>query len=147
MACLAARPTTSRASSRAWRCSPELFEANRKGFGDNLLGYYDELRRRDLFASYVVIAPQGARNPELYHREGMRVPSLQITGTTDSGIILNGVKMLGTAAVFSDEIWVGNLLPLAPDQKDQAVTCAVPMNARGLSRRTRRAPPTSCWCR
>jgi len=112
---------------------PELFEANRKGFGDNLLGYFDELRRKDLFASYVVLAPQGARNPELYHREGMRVPSLQITGETDSGIVLNGVKMLGTAAVFSDETWVGNLLPLAPDQKDQAVTCAVPMNARGLS--------------
>jgi 4-hydroxyphenylacetate 3-monooxygenase len=113
--------------------SPELFEANRKGFGDNLLAYYDELRRRDLFASYVVIAPQGARNPELYHREGMRVPSLQVTGTTDSAIILNGVKMLGTAAVFSDEIWVGNLLPLAPDQKDQAVTCAVPAGSEGVS--------------
>ena len=112
---------------------PELFEANRKGFGENLLGYFDELRRKDLFASYVVLAPQGARNPELYHRQGARVPSLQITGETDSGIILNGVKMLGTAAVFSDETWVGNLLPLAPDQKDQAVTCAVSMNAPGLS--------------
>jgi 4-hydroxyphenylacetate 3-monooxygenase len=113
--------------------SPELFEANRKGFGDNLLAYYDELRRRDLFACYVVLAPQGARNPELYHREAMRVPSLQVTATTDSAIILNGVKMLGTGAVFSDEIWVGNLLPLAPDQKDQAVTCAVPTGSEGVS--------------
>jgi 4-hydroxyphenylacetate 3-monooxygenase len=112
---------------------PELFEANRSGFGANLLGYYDELRRRDLFAAYVVLAPQGARNPELYNREGMRVPSLQITGSSDSGIILNGVKMLGTAAVFADEIWVGNLLPLAPDQKDQAVTCAVPAGCEGVS--------------
>ena len=123
---------------------PELFEANRKGFGDNLLGYFDELRRKDLFASYVVLAPQGARNPELYHREGMRVPSLQITGETDSGIVLNGVKMLGTAAVFSDETWVGNLLPLAPDQKDQAVTCAVPMNARGLSVWVRKPYESAC---
>jgi 4-hydroxyphenylacetate 3-monooxygenase len=113
--------------------NPELFEANRKGCGDNLQAYYDELRRRDLFACYVVIVPQGARNPELYHREGMRVPSLQITATTERGIILNGVKMLGTAAVFSDEIWVGNLLPLAPDQKDQAVTCAVPTGSEGVS--------------
>jgi 4-hydroxyphenylacetate 3-monooxygenase len=48
--------------------SPELFEGNRKGFGDNLTGYYDRMRREDLFACYVVIAPQGARNPELYGR-------------------------------------------------------------------------------
>ncbi len=112
---------------------PDLFEANRKGFGDNLQAYYEELRRRDLFACYVVVAPQGARNPELYNRPGSRVPSLQITGTNDRGIILDGVKMLGTAAVFSDEIWVGNLLPLAPDQKDQAVTCSVPTGQEGIT--------------
>src|SRR5581483_8001638 len=113
--------------------APELFEGNRKGFGTNLERYYDTMRRGDLFACYVVIAPQGARNPELYNRAGARVPSLQVTGSNDRGIVLNGVKMLGTGAVFSDEIWVGNLLPLAPDQKDQAVTCAVPTGAEGVS--------------
>jgi 4-hydroxyphenylacetate 3-monooxygenase len=112
---------------------PELFEANRKGFGAHLEGYYDELRRRDLFACYVVAAPQTSRNPELYSRPGMRAPSLQVTGTSDRGVTLNGAKMLGTAAVFSDEIWVGNLLPLAPDQKEQAVTCAVPTGSKGVS--------------
>jgi 4-hydroxyphenylacetate 3-monooxygenase len=112
---------------------PDLLEENRKGFGKNLLDYYHESRRKDLFASYVVAAPQGARNPELYHRKGSRVPSLHVSEETENGIILNGVKMLGTASVFSDEIWIGNLLPLAPDQKDQAVTCAVPTNTPGIS--------------
>ncbi len=112
---------------------PDLFEANRHGFGKNLVGYYDKLRRGDLFASYVVIAPQGARDPQMYQREGKKVPTLQVTAEKDDGIVLNGVKMLGTATVFSDELWVGNLLPLAPEQKGQAVTCAVPMNAPGVS--------------
>ncbi len=112
---------------------PEIFEANRQGFGKNLLRYYDELRRRDLFASYVVITPQGARDPALYQREGRSVPSLHVVAEKDDGIVLEGVKMLGTAAVFSDETWVGNLLPLAPEQKHQAVTCAVPLNAPGVS--------------
>jgi 4-hydroxyphenylacetate 3-monooxygenase len=112
---------------------PELFEANRKGFGKNLLAYYDESRRKDLFASYVVIAPQGARDPALYEREGRPVPSLHVVAEKDDGIILEGVKMLGTGAVFSDETWVGNLLPLSADQKQQAVTCAVPLNAPGIS--------------
>jgi len=114
-------------------CHPELFEANRAGYGKNLLSYYDEMRRRDLFVSYVVIAPQGARDPALYNREGRKAQTLQVVAEKDNGLVINGVKMLGTGAVFSDETWVGNLLPLSPDQKEQAVTCAVPLNAPGVS--------------
>lgn len=112
---------------------PELFEGNRKGFGENLTRYYDHLRRNDLFASYVVIGPQAGRNPELYNRKGVQSPALQVTRETSGGIVLKGMKMLGTGAVFSDVIWIGNLLPLSPDQKSQAVTCAVAANAPGLS--------------
>ncbi len=112
---------------------PELFEANRAGFGKNLTSYYDEMRRKDLFASYVVVAPQGARDPEMYNRKGKIVPTLQVTAERDDGIIINGMKMLGTAAVFSDDTWVGNLLPLSQDQKAQAVTCAVPLSTPGVS--------------
>jgi 4-hydroxyphenylacetate 3-monooxygenase len=112
---------------------PELFEGNRKGFGDNLTRHYDSLRKNDLFASYVVIGPQGGRNPELYNRKNVQSPALQVTKETDDGVVLNGMKMLGTGAVFSDVIWIGNLLPLSPDQKGQAITCTVPANAPGLS--------------
>ncbi len=118
---------------------PSLFEGNRAGFGDNLLNYHKHLRKNDLFASYVVISPQGARNPALYNRTGKSSPTLQVTQETDGGIVLNGIKMLGTGSVFSDVIWVGNLLPLAPDQKQQAVTCSVPVNAPGLSIWTRKS--------
>ena len=51
----------------------------------------------------------------------------------DDGVVISGMKMLATGAIFADEIWIGNLLPLAPDQVKQAVTCAVPCNAEGLS--------------
>ncbi len=113
--------------------SPELFDANRKGFGENLTRYYDRMRHEDLFACYVVIAPQGARNPELYGRKETIAPGLQVTAEKDDGIVLNGMKLLGTAAAFADEIWVGNLLPLPPDQKGQAVTCAVPVGVDGVT--------------
>ena len=113
--------------------TPEIFETNRPCFGANLTAYYDEMRRRDLFASYVVLAPQGARNPELYSRKATLVPGLQIVAEKDDGIVVKGVKLLGTGSVFADEVWVGNMLPLAPDQKSQAVTCAVPLGAEGIS--------------
>jgi 4-hydroxyphenylacetate 3-monooxygenase len=113
--------------------SPDLFEGNRKGFGENLSRFYDRMRREDLFACYVVIAPQGARNPEMYGRKATIAHGLQVTAEQDDGVILNGMKLLGTGAVFSDEIWVGNLLPLPPEQKGQAVTCAVPTGTPGIS--------------
>lgn len=112
--------------------NPGLFDANRKGFGQNLTAYHNKLRREDLFACYVVIAPQGARSPEMYGRQATIAPGLQVTAEKDDGIILNGMKLLGTGAAFSDEIWVGNLLPLPADQKGQAVTCAVPTDTAGI---------------
>jgi 4-hydroxyphenylacetate 3-monooxygenase len=113
--------------------NPELFEGNRKGFGDNLVRFYDRMRREDLFACYVVLTLQGARNPELYGRKTTIAHGLQVTSEKDDGIVLNGLKLLGTGAPFADELWVGNLLPLPPDQKGQAVTCAVPIGTRGIS--------------
>jgi 4-hydroxyphenylacetate 3-monooxygenase len=113
--------------------SPGLFDDNRKGFGENLARYYDRMRHEDLFACYVVIAPQGARNPELYGRKATIAHGLQVTAEKDDGIVLNGMKLLGTGAAFSDEIWVGNLLPLPAEQKGQAVTCAVPTGTEGVT--------------
>jgi 4-hydroxyphenylacetate 3-monooxygenase len=74
----------------------------------------------------------------MYQREGKKVATLQVTAEKDDGIVINGAKMLGTAAVFSDETWVGNLLPLAPEQKEQAVTCSVPLGEKGVSIWTRK---------
>ena len=51
----------------------------------------------------------------------------------DDGLVISGMKMLATGAVLADEVWIGNVLPLAPDQKKQAVTCGMPVNTKGLS--------------
>jgi 4-hydroxyphenylacetate 3-monooxygenase len=110
-----------------------LFEQNRAGFAEHLTAFFDRLTRHDLFASYCVIGPQGARNPTSFKRAAHQGPALQVIQETSHGIVISGVKMLGTAAIYSDVAWVGNLLPLASDQSRQAVTCAVPINAEGLS--------------
>lgn len=114
------------------RMMPEMFEAGRRGFGDNLVSYYEHLRNHDLFACYLVITPQGARDPEIYKRQATANAALQVVAEDDKGIYLSGIKMLGTSAVFADEAWIGNILPLAPEQKALSVTCAVKMNAPGL---------------
>ena len=112
---------------------PEMFEEIGKGFGDNILNYYKYMRHNDICATYTVLPPQGARSPEMYEKAGKKVPTLRVTEETDKGVILNGMKMLGTSAVFCNETWVGNLLPLAPDQLKESITCPVPLNSPGLS--------------
>lgn len=114
------------------RMVPELFATGGQAYADNLVSYYEHMRRNDIFACYLVITPQLARSAEFYKREATRGPALQVVGEDDSGIIVSGLKMLGTSAVFSDEAWIGNILPLAPEQAPLAVTFAVPMNAPGL---------------
>ena len=114
------------------RMMPEMFEEGRKGFGDNLVSYYEHMRDNDIFACYLVITPQSARDPEIYKRQTSRNAALQVVAEDDKGIYLSGIKMLGTSAVFSDEAWIGNILPLAPEQKALSITCSVKMNAPGL---------------
>jgi len=113
--------------------NPSVFGAGSRAYEDNLVAYYRYMRQNDIYASYAVVPPQAARNPEFYEKRNLPVPTLQVVREDDQGVVISGMKMLATAAAFSDEIWIGNLIPLAPDQVKQAVTCAVPVNAPGLS--------------
>ena len=112
---------------------PELFENISDGFGQNIMNYYDHMRKNDIFACYTVLPPQGSRKPELFKREGMKVPTLRVIDEDDSGVTISGMKMLGTSAIFSNETWVGNLAPLGPDQIKESITCAVPLNTEGVA--------------
>lgn len=102
------------------------------GHADNLLAYYRYVRDNDLYVVYAVVPPQAARNPQFYQRQNIPVPTLRVVGEDDSGVVVAGMKMLATGAAFANEIWIGNVIPLAPDQSSEAITCAIPCNAPGL---------------
>ncbi len=102
-------------------------------YAQNLLAYYEHLRRTDAYAVYAVIPPQAARNPEFYVKQNLPIPTLRVTAEDDRGVTISGMKMLATGAVFANEIWIGNLIPLAPNQLAESITCAVPVNAKGLT--------------
>ncbi len=102
-------------------------------FAENLERYYEHMRRNDVYGVYAVVPPQAARNPEFYVKQNLPVPTLRVVREDDDGVVISGMKMLATGAVFANEIWIGNLIPLAPDQLPEAITCAVPVNAEGLT--------------
>jgi len=109
--------------------NPEVF----KGFRNNLLAYYEHMRSEDIYGVYAVIPPQAARNPEFYVKQNIPVPTLRVVKEDDGGVTISGMKMLATGAVFANEIWIGNLIPLAPNQLAESITCAIPVNAPGVT--------------
>lgn len=112
---------------------PSVLDSPDRDYAANLLAYYEHMRAHDIYAAYAVLPPHGARDPAFFQRQNLPVPTLSVVREDDSGVVLSGMKMLATGAIFADEIWIGNLLPLAADQGSQAITCAVPCNAPGLS--------------
>ena len=100
-------------------------------FADNLVKYHRLIRDNDTYVVYAVVPPQAARNPEFYQKKAIPVPSLRVVKEDDSGVVISGMKMLATGALYANEIWIGNVIPLAPDQKKEAITCAIPCNAKG----------------
>src|SRR6476661_7577260 len=102
-------------------------------FADNLLKYHRHIRDNDVYVVYAVLPPQAARNPEFYVKQNIPVPSLRVVAEHDDGVVISGMKMLATGAVFANEIWIGNLIPLAPNQLPESITCAIAVNAPGVT--------------
>jgi 4-hydroxyphenylacetate 3-monooxygenase len=113
---------------------PDVFGGSgRADFADNVTRYYERMRREDLFTCYAILPPQGARSPELYESRDRKPPTLRVTAEDDRGVTLNGMKMLATGAVYANEALIGNILPLAPSQVKESITCTVPIATPGLS--------------
>ena len=110
---------------------PAMFDRIRAGFGDNIRNYFRRMRANDVFASHTVTNPQGWRNTDPERKK--LSPTLKVVAEDDRGVIVNGLKMLGTATVFCHETWCGNLQPLAPGQEKESITCVVPLNAPGVT--------------
>ncbi len=112
---------------------PSVLDDLRPGFGQNLLRYYDYVRKNDLYLCFAVIPPTGLRSRELFPGQERDDPSLQVIDEDDSGVVISGMKMLATGAVFADEVWIGNLTPIDEKFKCESITCALPLNTPGIS--------------
>ena len=117
---------------------PEVLDGAGPGYRDNLLRHWDHMRRHDTYATYAVIPPASVRNPEFHQGGQGRDPGLQVVDEDDDGVVISGMKMLATAAVYADEILIGNLIPLAPEFKKHAITCCIRCNTPGLTLWARR---------
>lgn len=102
-------------------------------YSANVANYYERARREDLFLSHAVTPPPGSRDPAYTSRPSDAQPALAVVGEDDRGVYISGTKMLATSAAYSDEIWIGNIQPLAAGHEKEAITCSIPCSAPGLS--------------
>jgi 4-hydroxyphenylacetate 3-monooxygenase len=112
---------------------PELLDGLTPGFGANLMRYYEHARRNDLYISFAVTPPSGIRSREIFTGEARDDPTLQVVAEDDNGVIISGMKMLATGAVFADEVWIGNLTAIDEKRSSESITCALPIATPGVS--------------
>lgn len=108
---------------------PEYFEDR----SDNLLSIYDHMRKNDTYAAHAIVSPQAVRDPKYYQQKGSESPCCRVVREEEDGVVVSGMKMLATGGILADEIWVGNILPLAPDALAESITFSMPVNTSGLS--------------
>ncbi len=104
-----------------------------RSYAANLRAYYERARKLDLFIVYAVLPAPGARDPKFSGGRGERTASLSVVREEDDGLVVSGLKLLATGSPFADELWVGNVQPLAPERKREAVTFAIPIGTPGLT--------------
>jgi 4-hydroxyphenylacetate 3-monooxygenase len=112
---------------------PDVLARLRPGCGENLMRYYEHVRDNDIYLSYAVTPPSGVRSSEAAPGVKVAHPSLRVVREDADGVVISGMKMLATAAVYADEIWIGNLAPLEASRLAESITCAIPIATRGLS--------------
>jgi len=117
---LGARRTMCRAFVTGMAMNPEVFGK----YADNLLATTNACAE-DLYGVYAVLPTAGGAQSRLYVKANLPVPSLRVVREDDDGLVVSGMKMLATGAVFANEIWIGNLLQLAPTQLAESITCAL----------------------
>ncbi len=113
--------------------TPDILNTDKYSFGDNVIGFYDQCRENDWFVCNAVTPPAGIRKREMFLERGKALPALRVTAEDDAGVIINGAKLLATSSPFAHSIWLGNIHPLDPALKMEAITCAAPINAPGIS--------------
>jgi 4-hydroxyphenylacetate 3-monooxygenase len=109
----------------------EIFEAYDPKRAAALDAYFQYARDNDLYLTYVIINPQADRSKSAHEQEDEFLTA-GIVDEDAGGITLRGAKMLATGGIMANEVFVSCIQPLQPGDERYAISCAVPMNARGL---------------
>ena len=85
--------------------------AEGRGLADNIRNFWQYAMDHDLVVAPHFVDPQADRSDPGAHATS---PALRIVETTDEGILVNGVKAIGTGSAFADFLHMGVFFRPAP---------------------------------
>src|SRR5690242_11661825 len=103
--------------------------ADGRGLARNIVEFYRHAMDRDLVCAPHFVDPQADRSSTDAHGTS---PALRVVSTNDEGIVVNGVKAIGTGSAFGDFLHLGVFF--RPGAKgDQIIYGVCPANAKGVT--------------
>lgn len=110
---------------------PEVFTTDAYDGAAAAIALHERCQRDSTFLCFTITNPSRDRTKPL---RAQSVPELflSVDEERDDGIVVSGSKMLGTAAVFADEIIVGTIEPLHAGDQDYAFSFSLPVATPGI---------------
>lgn len=119
----------------AMAAAGDYFAQNRPEFKHNINGYYEYVRENDLVLTHTLLNLQRSRTPGSTPLEDRTDVALAVVKETDSGIVVNGARVLATLAPLSEEIALyptaSHMLPGAAPER-YSFAFAIPNSTPGL---------------
>jgi 4-hydroxyphenylacetate 3-monooxygenase len=110
---------------------PDVFATESFDGTENLDACYQRMSGDGLYQAFTITNPQIDRTKPASEQEEDDL-YVRVVKELDGGIVVRGAKMIGTGAVFGDEIIVGTIEPLAPVDVEYALSFSVPLDSPGL---------------
>ncbi|MFJ5041459.1 4-hydroxyphenylacetate 3-hydroxylase family protein [Streptomyces parvulus] len=111
--------------------APDIFAGEGFDGRDNLAALYRRASEGSLYQAFTITNPQIDRTRAASEQEEDDL-YVRAVKERDDGIVVRGAKMIGTGAVFGDEVVVGTIEPLPRQDVEYALTFSVPLDSPGL---------------
>ncbi|WP_432066555.1 4-hydroxyphenylacetate 3-hydroxylase family protein [Streptomyces sp. C10-9-1] len=125
-------PDCMAAAATAFTAAPGVFTTGGFDGADHARALHRRMAEGDLYAAFTLTNPRTSRTAAGGPRDGDD-PAVRVVAEKDGGVVVRGAKMIGTAAAFADEVVVGTIEPLAPQDTEQAVSFSIPVATPGLT--------------
>lgn len=111
--------------------SPQAFAGATFDGSANVLAHHRRMAENDLYQAHTLVDPRVDRTKSPSDQAGDDI-YVRVVAERDGGIVVNGAKMIGTAAAFTDEVLVGSTSRLVPADADYALLFSVPVSSPGV---------------
>lgn len=115
-----------------WQTTHRIDAATDSEYHPRFRAYLDDVQQRDLTVGIAMTDAKGDRSLRP-HAQACPDAYVRVTARRADGIVLSGAKAIVTSAPYVHELLVLPGRAMAPEDRDFAVACAVPVDAPGLT--------------